>query len=141
MGEVTDYEPPPKFPKFTHLKMVIDDPNGFVVQVEDHPERIHVYRGFGERLSKGYRRLPAMAARVNPYNYIIHVYDEYNRLCRVFSIPRCHPSYTFQFWVNGHLYQITAWTLDDSIDTETNDPGVFPDLSQRQVNNFRLWSF
>lgn len=139
--EVVDTRPPVQFPKFTHLKMIVHDPDGFVIQIEDHPERVPVYRGHGEALSPKYKQLPALAARTNPSNYIVHVYDEHNRLCRVFAIPRCDPSYTYKFWSDGHMYQVTAWTFDDYIEEESDDPNFWPDLSHRQVNNFHLWSY
>lgn len=137
-AEVTDYGPHLPLPRFTHVRMDCWYEEGFRCQVDD-TEPAWLWRGHGERLSPGYRRLPHDAAKVNPYSFIIHVYDQYNRLCRVMALPRTHLSMRFTFEdPDGYDWMYSTEGMIDRLHTETDDPNVFPDLSLRRHNNMLI---
>lgn len=135
---VTDFEPHLPLPRFTHVRMDCWFPEGFSCQIDDR-EVVQVYRGYGERLHPSYRQLPQMAMRVNPYSFIIHVYDQHNRLCRVVALPRTRLEMQFSIGdPHGYHWRHVTGSIVDRLDTETDDPNVFPDLSLRRHNNLTV---
>ena len=134
-ADVTDFEPHLPLPRFTHVRLDCWYSEGFCCQIDDR-EVVHIYRGHGERLHPSYRQLPQMAMRENPYNFIIHVYDQYNRLCRVVALPRTHMSMRLTFLdPEGFLWMHSTEGLVGRLHVETDDPNVFPDLGLRRHNN------
>jgi hypothetical protein len=142
-GEVTDYEPYQPLPKFTHVRVDCEFVEGFTLQVAESPETMHVYRGHGEGFlqnPEAFKAVTEQAGRAFAYSFILHVYDDHNRLCRVIAVPRTHLDWSFNFRdPQGFNNMFTTSGIVEKSHKETNDPKLFPDLSLRRHNNIRLY--